>query len=64
MAKQTKTQSFNADEFTLNLLSRVKKYRIKKDVFIREAIYRYYNETVLPFEMQLAKEKKYKDCPF
>ena len=64
MVKQTKTQSFNADEFTLNILSRVKSYRMKKDAFIREAIYSYYKETILPFELRLSKEKKYKDCPF
>ena len=64
MAKQTKTQSFNADDQTINLLNRVKKYRMKKDAFIREAIYSYYKETILPFELRLSKEKKYKDCPF
>ena len=64
MAKQTKTQSFNADDQTINLLNRVKKYRMSKDTFIREAIYSHYRETILPFEIQIRKEKKYKGCPF
>ena len=64
MKKQTKTQSFNADNFTLNLLDRVKKYRIPKDVFIREAVYFYYKEKILQIELMHAKHRAKKGVPF
>ena len=64
MVKETKTQSFNADRSTLRFLTRVKKYRMSKDSFIREAIYFYYKDIILPFEMNLAKQKRFKDIPF
>lgn len=64
MIKQTKTQSFNADEKTLCILNDVKKYRIKKDAFIREAIRRYFNEEILPYQLKITKTGKFKDVPF
>lgn len=64
MIKQTKTQSFNADAQTLNYLSRVKMYKMSKDCFIREAIYAYYRDTILPHELNIAKQRKNKDVPF
>jgi hypothetical protein len=64
VAKLTNTQSFNADEKTIQILSSVKKYRIKKDIFIREAISAYFNSTIEPFQRSVTKKGKYKDVPF
>jgi hypothetical protein len=64
MTKHTKTQSFNADENIVKILSSVKQYKIKKDVFIRNAIDRYYKEEILPFQLMVTKTGKYKDVPF
>lgn len=64
MIKQTKTQSFNADEKTLGILNDVKKYRIKKDAFIREAIRRYFNDEILPYQLSITKTGRFKDVPF
>ncbi len=64
MVKETKTQSFNADGDTLVMLDKVKSYHIKKDVFIREAIRRYFNDEILPYQLSITKTGKFKDVPF
>lgn len=64
MVKQTKTQSFNADKNTLAILDAVKKYQIKKDVFIKEALRKYFNSEILPLQLSVTKQGKYKDVPF
>ena len=64
MVKETKTQSFNADIDTQAILDKLKSYHIKKDVFIREAIRRYFNDEILPYQLSITKTGKFKDVPF
>jgi len=64
MAKQTKTQSFNADTQTMTFIINAKKYGIAKDRLIRKAIESYYKIEIQPYENRLMNRHKAKEYPW
>ena len=57
MRKVFKTQSFNADDEILNIFIKLKRYKMKRNQFITEAIKIHYYKHIKPYELVYSKKR-------